>query len=1265
MAAKEVARKQSTRMSIRGFAKSFRRSSQAPERAPAPTVAEAAPSPLTPEFCALPEMPENPEGVILDNRHPMRLTYGEKVPLRTSPDGDEATTSVVEFYCGVQPRPKRDGGSALRVPNIYAGRTFIVEPRHVVGRVGVLSVVRLPGDCGDATRNDKSLVGASIFLLPDPGRQQSGLPNLPKERDILTTFDLAAFSEKLDERADVTSPGCRAWLMNPVKAWKVAPARVIVSRPPSATTRDDGAAAAPASAPDALTSEKAAVELQRFVVRDSARDLNALATSAQSQAPAPTMPAQIAEEPAVAEAAAEPREPPSDDESLELGPVTFRTFERLSAPTKPAEKVKPADAPPPEPAAADDDDDEDLGPVTFGCFSKIHTSETFRANKASQERIAAELVAQRDARARADELAAHFGDWEDSDGDGEDAEPVRFEHFRRLSARARASMDAKAAALAREAAEAEERRKRDAALAAHFGDWEDSDDESSLAEPVTFATFQSLSTRELVGTSDVSKPAADACRVSLLLMRRATDRANEETAARDASRRLSVAAAEAARVADFLRLKQERDEDLDRVAANEAALDAKRALRAAPAAPPDTRGSMVAQAPAINDLDDGWASDEDLDAARRSDAGDDDDGAPYDDARASMVTQGRRMSAAALASLQLAERFAKEAADEEARASKVRRASQAAEQAEALAQLRAERAAAAAREAAAAAAAADPTNRRISRAAAEAARVAELVNRRQEEVESAKAAAAEAARVFEMLDRAAEDDERRRAEESRRAADALSTRLGSPTPKPPGKKKSPAAEKKSRWGGQPVEAAGPAKSKRVLAAEKGKRDRERARELKRVAIAKRKADHLAAAKRREDMARRAERDRQAAAELAAKKKAEIVEKERAKAAAAKKRADDQRAAARAAAEAESARVFSAAIVAKAFAAAAADRVTLLEASPEAALDRERRRWREARAHAADGAVAAAHRAARAAAAALEAVAARRVPLLDGDFDLLDGFQRAGGADAALAAFAEDLGGPAKDYVLPSITKHGDLMVVGARHRPPRGFRVRCDKDAALVYAYLDAAARDYPRPATYRRPKPKPEWDDSMVPTPIGRWDPDHAGELSPKRSPQRPPRARPSRSATPRAAKQAAAADHAAAPEELDARPKSANPRAASQQPRAPSPRKPRSAGAARPPPGGAGSPKKHRPPWDGRFVVDDAAAAKYGVAHFTPERPARGGPGADSPRVRNVHTAPAKAGAHSADLLESFPFAAPRPHPSIPAAPPMPAPYYVRTYQ
>ena len=218
VAAKEVARKQSTRMSIRGFAKSFRRSSQAPERAPAPTVAEAAPSPLTPEFCALPEMPENPEGVILDNRHPMRLTYGEKVPLRTSPDGDEATTSVVEFYCGVQPRPKRDGGSALRVPNIYAGRTFIVEPRHVVGRVGVLSVVRLPGDCGDATSNDKSLVGASIFLLPDPGRQQSGLPNLPKERDILTTFDLAAFSEKLDERADVTSPGCRAWLIGRFRA---------------------------------------------------------------------------------------------------------------------------------------------------------------------------------------------------------------------------------------------------------------------------------------------------------------------------------------------------------------------------------------------------------------------------------------------------------------------------------------------------------------------------------------------------------------------------------------------------------------------------------------------------------------------------------------------------------------------------------------------------------------------------------------------------------------------------------------------------------------------------------------------------------------------------------------------------------------------------------------------------------------------------------------------------------------------------------------
>ncbi|KAH8075547.1 hypothetical protein JL721_1560 [Aureococcus anophagefferens] len=1038
VAAKEVARKQSTRMSIRGFAKSFRRSSQAPERAPAPTVAEAAPSPLTPEFCALPEMPENREGVILDNRHPMRLTYGERVPLRTSPDGDEVTTSVVEFYCGVQPRPKRDGGSALRVPNIYAGRTFIVEPRHVVGRVGVLSVVRLPGDCGDATSNDKSLVGASIFLLPDPGRQQSGLPNLPKERDILTTFDLAAFSEKLDERADVTSPGCRAWLTNPVKAWKVAPARVIVSRPPSATARDD-ARRAPASAP-ALTPEKA-VELQRFV---------------------------IAEEPAVAEAAAEPREPPSDDESLELGPVTFRTFERLSAPTKRREGP---------------------GPVAFGCFSKIHTSETFRANKASQERIAAELVAQRDARARADELAAHFGDWEDSDGDGEDAEPVRFEHFRRLSARARASMDAKAAALAREAAEAEERRKRDAALAAHLGDWEDSDDESSLAEPVTFATFQSLSTRELVGTSDVSKPAADACR--------------------------------------------ERDEDLDRVAANEAALDAKRAP--APAAPP--RGSMVAQAPAINDLDDGW---------RRSDAGDDDDGASYDDARASMVTQGRRMSAAPWRRSS-SPGGAKEAADEEARASKVRRASQAAEQAEALARLRAERAAAA-REAWRRA----RTRRTAASRAAEAARVAELVHRRREEVESAKAAAAEAAR-------------------------------------PPGKKKLPATEKKSRWGGQPVEAAGPAKSKRVLAAEKGKRDRERARELKRVAIAKRKADHLAAAKRREDMARRAERDRQAAAELAAKK-AEIVEKERAKAAAAKKKADDQRAAARAAAEAESARVFSAAIVAKAFAAAAADR----------------------------------------------AVAARRAPLLDGDFDLLDGFPGAGGADAALAAFAEDLGGPAKDYVLPSITKHGDLMVVGAQHRPPRGFASRCDKDAALVYAYLDAAARDYPRPATYRRPKPKPEWDDSMVPTPIGRWDPDHAGELSPKRSPQRPPRARPSRSATPRAAKQAAAADHAAAPEELDARPKSANPRAASQQPA----RRRRGSRGPRAPRGrrrAASGPRRSTGRPGTAASSSTAPRAKYGAPTSRPAGPRRRAP----TRRASATYGPGKAGAH------------PRTSPVVPAAP------------
>ncbi|KAH8065873.1 hypothetical protein JL722_260 [Aureococcus anophagefferens] len=927
VAAKEVARKQSTRMSIRGFAKSFRRSSQAPERAPAPTVAEAAPSPLTPEFCALPEMPENREGVILDNRHPMRLTYGERVPLRTSPDGDEVTTSVVEFYCGVQPRPKRDGGSALRVPNIYAGRTFIVEPRHVVGRVGVLS--------------------------------QSGLPNLPKERDILTTFDLAAFSEKLDERADVTSPGCRAWLTNPVKAWKVAPARVIVSRPPSATTRDDGAAAAPASAPDALTSEKAAVELQRFVVRDSARDLNALATSAQSQAPAPTMPAQIAEEPAVAEAAADPREPPSDDESLELGPVTFRTFERLSAPTKPAEKPKPADVSEP---AADDDDDEDLGPVTFGCFSKIHTSETFRANKASQERIAAELVAQRDARARADELAAHFGDWEDSDGDGRTRSP------------------------------------------------------------------------------DVSKPAADACRVSLLLMRRAADRADEETAAR-ASRRLSVAAAEAARVADFLRLKQERDEDLDRVAANEAALDAKRALRAAPAAPPDARGSMVAQAPAINDLDDGW---------RRSDAGDDDDGAPYDDARASMVTQGRRMSAAALASLQLAERFAKEAADEEAR-----------------------------------------VEGRASPSSSTGA------GRRSRAPRPRPPRPRASSRCWTGPRRTTSGG----AEESRRAADALSTRLGSPAPKPPGKKKSPATEKKSRWGGQPVEAAGPAKSKRVLAAEKGKRPR--ARELKRVAIAKRKADHLAAAKRREDMARRAERDRQAAAELAAKKKAEIVEKERAKAAAAKKKADDQRAAARGGRGGERARLFRG---------HRRQGLRRRRRGPRHAAGVARGRWT---ASGAGGARRARTRptarsrrptARRGPPRPRSAVAARRVPLLDGDFDLLDG-------------------SPAR------------------RRRGSRG-------------------------------------------------------------------PRA-------PRGRRRAASG-----PEEA---------------------------------PAALGRPLRRR----------RAAAAKYGVAHFTPERPARGGPGADSPRVRNVHTAPAKAGAHSADLLESFPFAAPRPHPSIPAAPPMPAPYYVRTYQ
>ena len=82
------ARRASSRLSLRvsaaNFMGSFRRSL---ERSEQPKLAEgeavsgaseeesAAPS-STPEFCALRDMPEMPEGIALDNRHPMRLTYG-------------------------------------------------------------------------------------------------------------------------------------------------------------------------------------------------------------------------------------------------------------------------------------------------------------------------------------------------------------------------------------------------------------------------------------------------------------------------------------------------------------------------------------------------------------------------------------------------------------------------------------------------------------------------------------------------------------------------------------------------------------------------------------------------------------------------------------------------------------------------------------------------------------------------------------------------------------------------------------------------------------------------------------------------------------------------------------------------------------------------------------------------------------------------------------------------------------------------------------
>ena len=90
-----------------------------------------------PRFEEIASLPEAPNGLTIDPRHPVRLSYGEPKTLETS-RRNSTTGRDVEFYCGVT---NISPEGPLRVPNIFAGRSFVVEPRDVVGRCGVLAVV--------------------------------------------------------------------------------------------------------------------------------------------------------------------------------------------------------------------------------------------------------------------------------------------------------------------------------------------------------------------------------------------------------------------------------------------------------------------------------------------------------------------------------------------------------------------------------------------------------------------------------------------------------------------------------------------------------------------------------------------------------------------------------------------------------------------------------------------------------------------------------------------------------------------------------------------------------------------------------------------------------------------------------------------------------------------------------------------------------------------------------------------------------------------